>query len=90
MAPTLWEVAVAESSKLPLDSKYISAGLAAMGVVALAAAGFVTISTPAEAECQKELTETKVKFADASARLELLTEAKDACKDALKAVMETP
>jgi|APSaa5957512576_1039674.scaffolds.fasta_scaffold205964_2 hypothetical protein len=70
--------------KFTFDSKYLSAGLAGVGVLALAAAGFVTITTPAEQECRDELTEVRVELADKSARLELLEEAKEACKDALK------
>jgi len=66
-----------------LDPKYISAGLAAIGVIALAAAGAVQITTPEAQECHEDLSEAKVELADAKARLELLTEAKDACKDAL-------
>jgi hypothetical protein len=84
-----------ETPKLSLDSKYISAGLAAIGVVALAAAGFVNISTPGEEECRedmievkaalsKELTDIKVDHASCTTRVELLGEAKDACKDALQ------
>jgi len=90
---------MADDSKFTFDSKYLSAGLAALGVVALAAAGFVTITTPGEEECKQELvdvrfelrtelTEVKIQRADAAARLELLTEAKDACKTALEALME--
>jgi len=77
-----------DSSKLVINSQYLSAGLAAIGVVALAAAGFVTITTPGEQECASELTETRVQLAGASARLELLTEAKDACKTALETLTD--
>lgn len=70
------------------DNRYMSAGLAALGVLALAAAGAVRITTPGEEECREELTEVKVEAASCSTRVELLTEAKDACKDALKAVTE--
>ena len=59
-----------------IDSKVL-AGLGALGVVAAALAGYVTITTPSEQECQ---------IADASARLELLTEAKDACWVALESM----
>jgi hypothetical protein len=62
--------------KSDLDPKHIGVGLAALGVVALALVGYVKITTPEAQQCQIEL-------ADAKARLELLTEAKDACKDAL-------
>lgn len=78
-----------EAPKLTLDSKYLGAGLAAIGVVALAAAGFVTITTPGEEECNANLTEARVDLADKSARLELLTEAKDACKTALESLTES-
>lgn len=71
---------------MALDSRYISAGLAAIGVLSLAATGFVNIVTPAEQECQQELSDVRVEKADCAARLELLTEAKDACKDALEAL----
>lgn len=71
---------------IKLDNKYLSAGLAGVGIIALALAGFVTITTPAEQECQSELTEVKVKLAGAEARLELLEEAKDACKSALEII----
>jgi hypothetical protein len=84
MEPTMPENP--NQSKLTLDSKYVSAGLAAIGVVALAAAGFVNITTPGEEECREELTDVKVEAASCNTRVELLSEAKDACKDALKAV----
>lgn len=59
-----------------LDMKYMSAGVAALGAMALAASGYLTITTPDAQQCMVDL-------ADAKARLELLTEAKDTCKDAL-------
>jgi hypothetical protein len=77
-----------EKSKSSFDSKYVSAGIAALGVLALAAAGFVSITTPGEEECREELTEFKVSAASCTTRVELLTEAKDACKDALKSLTE--
>jgi hypothetical protein len=58
------------------DPRAMGAGLATLGVIALAAAGYVTITTPQAQQCAIDL-------ADARARLELLTEAKDACKEAL-------
>jgi len=64
-----------------LDPKHIGAGLAAVGVIAMALAGYVTITTPEAQQCQ-------IQLADAKARLELLTEAKDACKDALNAYLK--
>jgi hypothetical protein len=45
--------------------------------LALAAAGYLQITTPEAAKC-------KVDLADARARLDLLIEAKDACKVALE------
>lgn len=79
------------------DDKRVSTGLAALGVIALAIAGFVRFTTPAEQSCKAELSDLRVKcaeeqgdckatIADARARLELLTEAKTACKAALDAV----
>jgi len=65
----------------PLDPKTIGAGLTAIGIIALAFAGYVKITTPEAQQCQIEL-------AGAKARLELLTEAKDACKDALNAYLK--
>ena len=59
-----------------LDPKYLGAGLAAVGMLALAAAGYVQFITPTELECREKLSASEV-------RVELLTEAKDACKVAL-------
>jgi hypothetical protein len=61
---------------MQIETKHISAGLATIGILALAATGYVSITTPEAQQCMVDL-------ADARARLELLTEAKDACKDAL-------
>lgn len=60
---------------MAMDNK-VMAGIGALGVIALALAGVVTVTTPEERQCQIDL-------ADKSARLELLEEAKDACKSAL-------
>lgn len=60
-----------------LDPRHIGAGLAAIGVLALAASGYVHITTPEAAQCAVDL-------ADAKARLEVLTEVKDSCKVALE------
>lgn len=68
--------------ELKLDPKYIGGGLAAVGMLAAASAGYLTITTPDAQQCQVDL-------ADARARLELLTEAKDTCKAALGACTET-
>lgn len=73
---------------ITLDNKFVSAGLAALGVIALAISGFVSFTTPGEEECKDELTEVKVEAASCETRVELLTEAKDACKDALKTLTE--
>jgi hypothetical protein len=67
----------------PFNNKYVGPAMTAFGVLAMAAAGFVTISTPGEQECQQELTEVKITAGSCQTRVELLTEAKDACKDAL-------
>jgi len=88
-------------SKSVFDDKRVSAGLAAVGVIALAVAGFVRFTTPAEQSCKAELADVRVKcaedqgdckanLADARARLELLTEAKDACKEALDVLTGVP
>lgn len=58
------------------DPRHMAAGLAAIGIVALAAAGYVKVTTPEAQQCAVDL-------ADARARLELLVEVKDACKEAL-------
>lgn len=62
---------------MTLDPKHISAGLAAIGLLALAATGYVNITTPEAQQCAVDL-------ADARARLELHGEAMGACKTALK------
>lgn len=61
-----------------IDMKTIGAGLAALGIGAGVMAGYFQITTPEAQKCAVEL-------ADAKARLELLIEAKDACKTALTA-----
>lgn len=66
-----------EVQTVTTDTRYASAAVAAVGVLALAAAGYLQITTPEAAQCAVDL-------ADARARLELLIEAKDACKAALK------
>jgi len=58
------------------STKAISSVFAVIAILTAASAGYVTITTPDAQQCMIEL-------ADAKARLELLTEAKDACKDAL-------
>lgn len=63
-----------------LDPKYINAGLAAIGVIALTASGYLRITTPEAAQCAVEL-------ADAKARVEMLGEVKDSCKIALNACL---
>lgn len=66
--------------QVPGGKKSFYAGIGVLGVLGAALAGWVTITTPEAQACQIEL-------ADAKARLELLTEAKDACKDALDSFM---
>ena len=60
-----------------MDPKTIGAGLGAVGVVALALAGYVQIQTPEAAKCAVDLSA-------ANARLEMLNEVKDTCKTALE------
>lgn len=67
---------------MTFDSKYIGTGLAALGVVALAAAGYLKIQTPEAAQCAVDL-------AAANTRLELLSEVKDQCKVALQTCIST-
>lgn len=62
------------------DPRLIGTGLCVLGVLAGAVGGYVRITTPEAAQCAVDL-------ADAKARLELLTEAKDACKTALTVCM---
>ena len=57
-------------------TRYISAGLAAIGVIALAAVGYLKITTPEALQCQVDL-------ADRTARLELTTKAMLACEQVL-------
>lgn len=64
------------------DPKIILYGLAAVGLLAGTFAGYVKVTTPEAAQCAVDL-------ADAKARLELLTEAKDACKTALSVCAPT-
>ncbi len=66
---------------MKFDSKHLAAALGAISILVLAAAGAVKITTPEAAECAVDL-------ADARARLELLTEVKDACKVALTSCKE--
>ena len=69
---------------MKLDAKYIGGGLAAIGMLAAASAGYLTITTPEAQECAIEL-------ADAKARLELGNEIKAACKTALESCIgDTP
>lgn len=82
---------------ISFNDRKVNAGLAALGVIALALAGFLRFTTPGEQSCKAELADVRVRcaenqgdckadLADAKARLELLTEAKNACKDALDAM----
>jgi len=63
-----------------MEDKRLIAGLGFLGVIGASLAGYVTITTPKEAQCAIDL-------ADSKARLELLTEAADACKPALEACL---
>lgn len=65
-------------SAMPVDPKHVGAGLAALGIAALAVSGYLKITTPEAAQCAVDL-------ADARARLETLVEVKDSCKVALEA-----
>jgi len=59
------------------NSRYASAGLGAIGMIALALAGYLKITTPEAVQCQVEL-------ADKTARLEMTDEAIAACRVALE------
>jgi hypothetical protein len=66
------------------DPKTMGAGVAVLGIMGMAAMGYVNIVTPEAQQCAVDL-------ADAKARLELIAEAKNSleaatatCKDALK------
>lgn len=59
-------------------NKIATAGLAGLALMVLIGMGYLTVTTPEAQQCQVDL-------ADAKARLELLTEAKEACKAALAA-----
>lgn len=65
------------------DPKTIALLAGAAAILVGAVAGVVKITTPEASECAVDL-------ADARARVELLTEAKDACKAALSACTEGP
>jgi hypothetical protein len=45
----------------------------------------VSLTTPGEQQCTRDKAAVEAKLAAAEARLELLIEAKNACKDALNA-----
>ena len=68
---------------MQVTTKNIAAGLGVLGVLAMAVVGAVKIVTPGEYQCAVDL-------ADSKARLELLTEAKDACKAALETLTKPP
>jgi hypothetical protein len=65
------------------DPKVIGTLITAFGLAAGAGVGVVSFTTPEAQEYLTQLREVEKKLAAAEARLELLTEAKDACKDAL-------
>lgn len=60
-----------------LDSKLVAYGLAALGLLASSMSGYVYITTPEAQKCAVELSASSV-------RIEMLTEVKDQCKNALK------
>lgn len=66
-----------ETEKRAMDPKHIGGALAGVGLLLASASGYLYVSTPEGQKCAVEL-------ADAKARLELVGEAKDACKEALK------
>jgi hypothetical protein len=59
-----------------LDPKLVAYAVGVLGILAGAAGGYVKITTPEAAECERAL-------ADKGARLELTGEAMDACRKAL-------
>lgn len=61
----------------------VSAGLAAVGALALIASGYLTVTTPGEQQCQIELADQKARLELLTERVRILEEAKDACKVAL-------
>lgn len=61
----------------PGEHKMLYAGIAGIGIMFAAAAGYVNITTPEAQQCAVDL-------ADAKARLELHEEIMDACKAALE------
>lgn len=86
---------------ISFNDRKVNAGLAALGVIALALAGFLRLTTPGEQSCKAELADVRVRcaeaqgdckatIADAKARLELLTEAKNACRVALDSLTGAP
>jgi|1_EtaG_2_1085319.scaffolds.fasta_scaffold76461_2 hypothetical protein len=60
-----------------MPEKTWAAGIGVIGVLGLATAGYIQITTPEHAQCSIEL-------AGAEVRLELLTEATEACAPALE------
>ena len=47
----------------PLNNRYVSGGLAAFGVLAMAGAGFVSITTPGQQKCEADYAEFRVESA---------------------------
>lgn len=62
---------------MKIDQKAIAGVLAAIALLVGSASGYLYVSTPAAQQCEIDLREAQV-------RLELLMEAKDACKAALE------
>lgn len=98
-APESTEETAPPTRGFAINGRTINAGLAAVGVIALAAAGFVNITTPGQEECEdkladvrvasvQDISDIKVQLADSKARLELLEIATDTCKDALDSLTQ--
>jgi len=77
---------MSDEPAVKISSKYMSAGIAAIGLIALAAAGLVTITTPGEQECKDKVSDLRVDMATATAEVKYLTEVKDTCKAALESI----
>lgn len=68
--------------------KYISAGLASAGALALVASGYLTLTTPEGQQCQINLADQRARLELMTERVKILTDATDACKTALQSCRE--
>lgn len=68
---------------MTLDTKHVGAGLATLGVVAMAGAGYLRVQTPEAAACE-------VDRARLEERIVALTEVKETCKAALASCAGAP